>query len=151
MQCYHPIHVRSPNGAVNTVSCGKCFACQSNRRKDFAFRLKEEQKHSLVSYTVTLSYDDYHLPPLEIFYIDDPLTHDDPDHFYYNPLRIDDVQRFIKVLRKHYKLRYFGVGEYGARSNRPHYHIIFFFKDAVRFKDFEVLVHKKWLYGSQVK
>lgn len=60
-------------------------------------------------------------------------------------LSIRDVQNFIKRLRKyiskHYakhgyvfppKIKYFAAGEYGPRTNRPHYHIViigFSFKD----------------------
>lgn len=156
MECYHPIHIRNPSGDF-VVPCGKCFGCQSKRREDFAFRLKEEMKHSICSYTVTLTYDDLHLPPLESFVDRDPLDYleisDDCSDcsFYFHPVQIDHVQRFIKVLRKTYKLRYFGVGEYGSHSNRPHYHIIFFFQCPVSFFDFDRLVRQKWLYGSKIK
>ena len=156
MKCYSPVFIRSPNGGQK-VSCGQCFACQANRRKEWAFRLKQEMKHSQCSYTVTLTYDDCHLPPLES-YSDDPVlaylqTNDvcDLNSFYYHPLNIPDVQKFFKRLRKTgLQFRYFGVGEFGSHSNRPHYHIIFFFKSAVIKSDFENLVVKKWGLGTQI-
>lgn len=43
-----------------------------------------------------------------------------------------DVQKFLKRLRKNYgkKVRYFICGEYGPKSFKPHYHILFFFDSA---------------------
>lgn len=40
-----------------------------------------------------------------------------------------EIQKFLKRLRfntEPNKIRYFGVGEYGDRSFRPHYHVIIF-------------------------
>lgn len=37
-----------------------------------------------------------------------------------------DLQLFLKRLRKHETVRYFGVGEYGDRTWRPHYHLALF-------------------------
>ena len=55
MQCFKPIFVRGPDEPP--VPCGKCFACQSNRRKDYFMRVKYEMLHSLYSLTLTLTYD----------------------------------------------------------------------------------------------
>lgn len=155
MQCFNPINIRSPNYS-GPVACGQCFACQSNRRRDFAFRLKEEMKHSVCSYTLTLSYDDLHIPPLESF-SDDPLNsvltpaeECDIHKFYYHPYDIRDIQLFHKKLRKHFKLRYFGVAEYGSHSNRPHYHIIYFFKSPVDYNEFLSKVCTSWGKGSRI-
>ena len=152
MQCFHPINIRSPNYS-GPVACGNCFACQSNRRKDFAFRLKEEMKHSVCSYTLTLTYDNFNLPSLEEFLLDDPLnisSDEEPRKFYYHPYDIRDIQLFHKKLRKHFKLRYFGVAEYGSHSNRPHYHIIYFFKFAVDYNQFLQKVYSCWNKGSRI-
>lgn len=59
---------------------------------------------------LTLTYDDEHVPK------DGSLVP-------------RDLQLFIKRLRKHIeprKVRYFGVGEYGDTSERPHYHVALF-------------------------
>lgn len=39
-----------------------------------------------------------------------------------------ELQLFMKKLRFHYenKIRFFAVGEYGERENRPHYHVMLF-------------------------
>ena len=57
------------NGTVQ-VPCGKCFACQSNRRRDWHMRIKYEMLHCLQSFTVTLTYDNLHLQEIEYF-VDD--------------------------------------------------------------------------------
>ena len=156
MQCYHPISIRSPDGKGNKVACGQCFACQSNRRNDFAFRLKEEMKHSVCSYTLTLTYDNDHLPALDSF-SDDPLKAYlvqnelcDLHTFYYHPYDINHIQLFHKRLRKEFKFRYFGVAEYGSHSNRPHYHIIYFFKSPVSHHEFLQKVYSCWGKGPRL-
>ena len=164
MQCFHPIHLID-----RTVPCGNCFACQSRRRKEWHMRCKYELLHSVCSYTVTLTYDDYHLPKVVPFYDKDPMEFmtgdntevsfrmednpwsDDNILFYYHPYDIDHVQRFLKRLRKDgFKFRYFGVAEYGGKTARPHYHIIFFFNYPVSFVRFTTEVVKQWPYGCQI-
>ena len=60
------------------------------------------------------------------------LTYDDENmpHTYDGKQNLDkrDVQAFLKRLRKGYptKLRYFMVGEYGEKTQRPHYHLALF-------------------------
>jgi hypothetical protein len=85
------------------------------------------------AYFVTLTYD-----PMEI-----PLTRD-----LKKTLRKDDLQRFLKRLRRRIekdypkddrwlkksektqkwssKVRYFACGEYGGKTKRPHYHIVLY-------------------------
>lgn len=59
---------------------------------------------------LTLTYDDAHIPQ-------DGLLHR------------DDLQKFFKRLRKFTSFRYFGCGEYGSHTKRPHYHLILFGAD----------------------
>lgn len=68
----------------------------------------EAKEHDQTSF-LTLTYDDEHLP--------DGAT-----------LVPRDLQLFIKRLRRatSVPLRYFGVGEYGEESERPHYHVALF-------------------------
>lgn len=140
------------DGVYQTFSCGKCFACQSRRRQDWQFRIKQEQNDSICSYTLTLTYSDEHLPSLVPFYppgeceekmdVDfdtmDYVISPNPPLYYYHPLDYNDVQLFHKQLRnKGYKFRFFCVGEYGGQHGRPHYHIIYFFKYPVDYYKFE--------------
>ena len=160
MQCFRPIKLRGPDDP-NPVPCGKCFACQSNRRSDWHMRIKYEMLHSLYSLTVTLTYDDEHIPSLIPHY--SPSTnyvpggcdeindiYDSPPDYYYYPFDIDHVQRFFKRLRKSYQFRYFGVAEYGGKRGRPHYHIIFFFNQVYDWRKFRLDIYKQWFYGIQI-
>lgn len=56
------------------------------------------------------------------------LTYDDDNCPGDNSVSPRELSLFIKRLRKNspYKIRYFGCGEYGEQSGRPHYHIALF-------------------------
>ena len=90
-----------------TIPCGKCVACRLAKSKEWTTRICLESKCFKYTYFLTLTYDDYHLPPGE-------------------ELSRKDLRNFIKRLRKYITFRYFACGEYGAleKTNRPHYHII---------------------------
>lgn len=96
-----------------TVPCGKCPHCRSNRASAWSFRLIQEDKRSLSSHFVTLTYATEHVPILRSGYMS---------------LNKIDLQKFFKRLRKLsiQRLRYYAVGEYGGKTWRPHYHIILF-------------------------
>lgn len=85
--------------------CGQCLSCRINLRRLWTHRLLLEKKcHSECSF-VTLTYDE--MPPGASL----------------NP---KDTQDWLKRLRKHKQVRYYLVGEYGDRSQRPHYHVALF-------------------------
>lgn len=89
------------------IPCGKCSACRLQKRKEYAVRCAMEAKSygDQVSF-ITLTYDDEHLKSY---------------------LVKRDLIYFIKKVRnKGFKVRYFGCGEYGATTKRPHYHLILF-------------------------
>ena len=55
------------------------------------------------------------------------LTYNDENLPYAHNLNRSDLQKFIKRMRKkHGQFRYFCCGEYGDKTQRPHYHIIIF-------------------------
>lgn len=107
---------------------------------------------SLDSYTVTLTYDNDHLPQKIKHSPLDPLKRSDYKdfQFWYHPFVYKHVQDFFKRLRHKYSFRYFGVAEYGARTARPHYHIIFFFDYPIDQLQFTKDIYKEWPYGSQI-
>lgn len=98
--------------------CGQCLPCRVNYRQVWETRLLfEALHHQMRGCFLTLSYDDDHLPANGTLV---------KKHF------VD----FIKRLRYHVggaKLRYFGVGEYGKKTERPHYHALIFGWPAVPF------------------
>ena len=101
MECLNPRYLHKRD---MYVPCGKCGFCGASRRSDWALRIAYERKAHAGSLFVTLTYANPHLvwkdgvPQL---------------HRYH-------TQLFFKRLRKAgYKLRYFGVGEYGSQTYRP--------------------------------
>lgn len=94
----------------------------------WSFRLVKEEAVSASSYFITLTYNTDHVPITKNGFMS---------------LQPRDVQLYFKRLRKVHtnKIRYFIVGEYGGRTNRPHYHAIMFNVDILQ-------VEKLWHYGD---
>ena len=70
--------------------------------------------------------------------------------------RYSDLQKFVKRLRRRIslisdydneKIKYYSVSEYGPRTFRPHFHVLFYFDNAKLAQDFGLLVHKAWKAG----
>lgn len=130
MKCISPLVIKNPSkdGFMRnlqpylTVPCGKCFACLTNMRNQWIFRLKQELNACHTSaYFVTLTYDDPH----------QPFTSFSADGVSEVTLDKERVKRFLHDFRdarsqRPMKLRYFLVGEYGDDSGRPHYHMCLF-------------------------
>ena len=112
MKCLSPISVKMPDDTRMLVPCGKCIICAENKQREWALRNFFELKDSVSALFVTLTYDDEHLPKnsegLPI-------------------LCKKDIQDFFKRFRHIYQVRYFGCGEYGLTTARPHYHLILYF------------------------
>lgn len=124
-------------GEETSLPCGKCIGCLNARAVDWSVRNYHESLVHKYSSFVTLTYAPEFLP----------------DN---GTLVKRHVQSFIKRMRtrlwRAYKLRirYFAVGEYGARTSRPHYHLLMFgwhFPDRV----FHSLnKHSQYLYISKL-
>ncbi len=124
MPCFHPLTAwqRTPGdkpvfslrdlSASHTllkVPCGKCIGCRLERSRKWAMRcVMEASLHEENSF-ITLTYDEEHLPPSA------SLVPRDLSLFW---------KRFRKAIGK--PIRYFACGEYGERTQRPHYHAIIF-------------------------
>ena len=124
MRCPTPITIRNPNAkdehdknSTIQVPCGRCGACRHNRRTEWAFRLKVEHRYAQSAFFITLTYDDSTLPTTKHGEVTLVKKH---------------IQDYIKRTRKQnaqiwdHQLRYYAVGEYGTKTNRPHYHVILF-------------------------
>jgi len=120
MLCEKPI---SPSTVSSRIAfpCGQCISCRISRRRVWAHRIQLESSLHDSSVFLTLTYDNDHLP----------------DEFYhpkrqrtYHPLSVvpDHHKKFMKDLRYDLDrpIRFFGVGEYGEVSQRPHYHYALF-------------------------
>ena len=90
-----------------TVPCGRCMACRIRRTAEWTTRLLHEL-HGKPGCFVTLTYNNENLPVGET-------------------LVKEHLQLFMKRLRKQIeptKIKYFACGEYGDKTNRPHYHAV---------------------------
>lgn len=87
-----------------SFGCGQCMPCRINKRRLWAHRIMLEALVSSSASFLTMTYDEDHIPDG-------------------GSLDLRHVQLFWKKLRKAgYGFRYFVVGEYGDKSERPHYH-----------------------------
>lgn len=96
------------------VPCGKCLICRHNKSAEWGVRLSHELQSWEKASFLTLTYNQEEVP------ISD---------FGIETLKKSDITKFIKRLRKKLspkKIKYFAVGEYGTRTERPHYHILIF-------------------------
>lgn len=62
VKCLHPLVLRDSRDYPYQVPCGKCVACQNNKRSSLSLKLRLEEYASKYCYFLTLTYDDDHLP-----------------------------------------------------------------------------------------
>lgn len=100
------------------LPCGKCPECTKSYYTDWATRASREIARWDSSLFITLTYSDEHLPPD-------------------NSLHKEEFQKFIKKVKKYLgsnkqnPVRQSYCGEYGSKTNRPHYHLILYNADFV--------------------
>ena len=110
------------------IPCGRCIGCRLEYSRQWAVRIHCEAQMHEWSWFLTLTYTDEKLPA-------------------YGSLQKKDFQDFMKRLRHHAKgaeIQYYQSGEYGDRTQRPHYHAILFgitFPDLKPFKKINGLMH----------
>lgn len=109
MLCRHPFL----KGGM-PFPCGQCMPCRLQKRRHWTHRILLEAGEYKDNAFVTLTYSDETMPRL-----DDGRGNLVPK----------DLQDFLKRLRRRYeplKIRFFGVGEYGDQTQRPHFHAAIF-------------------------
>lgn len=91
------------------VPCGKCIGCRLDYSRMWSLRSMHESKMYDKNCFVTLTFNDEHIP-------DDASVHK------------KYIQSWLKRFRKKYGegIRYMLCGEYGEKTSRPHYHILFY-------------------------
>lgn len=122
-----------PDDPIN-IACGRCVGCRLKRSRDWAIRCMHES--SLYEYnsfiTLTFSRDGLHRRNSELEGYDDR----------YHPVgvHVRDLQLFFKRFRKRVgsRIRFYAVGEYGTKYNRPHYHACIFNYDFLDKKLFAI-------------
>lgn len=132
MECKKPILVGKVRSKQRLVPCGKCAQCKANLRAEWCGRLAVENYHTKRSYFVTLTYSDENLK-----FSNQGVPSVWKHH----------IQKFLKRVRKVIKCRYFCTSEYGSKTQRPHYHIIFFLEEDMEVLDFGNLMERKWTNG----
>lgn len=125
MSCLTPEKLK--NG--ETIPCGRCAVCITRKRDYWTTRLHFEALNSYNSLFLTYTYSDENL-----VYNDDRAI-----------LNYKDLKDYFKRLRKAGLIfKYFAVGEYGEKTERPHYHAILFFRS----QNTELhLLEDKWKLG----
>lgn len=96
--------------AATPFGCGQCLHCRLNKARVWTLRIMLEQYGHSECCFLTLTYDDKHIP-------------------LYGDVEKEDLQKFLKKLRRRVepkKFRFYAVGEYGDISWRPHYHVVLF-------------------------
>lgn len=97
-------------GGLIPLPCGQCMPCRINSRRVWSSRMYLELCQHAKATFVTLTYDSARLPSGD-------------------SLVKRDLSLFFKRLRKSIapiQIRYFAVGEYGEKYQRPHYHAILY-------------------------
>lgn len=106
----------SGTGIGIKIPCGKCSGCKLEHSRQWAVRCMHEKRMHNASAFLTLTYDKDNLPAN-------------------GSLVMSDFQNFMKRYRDRvgsctaFPTRYFGCGEYGEKSLRPHYHILLLNRD----------------------
>lgn len=116
--CVNPSKL--PDGGF--VPCRECWQCRETKVDDWVGRNIAESKTAKAAHVVTLTYGrDLENP-----------TAAGIDHLRAAVLTYSDVQKFLKLLRRHgFPVRYFVTGEYGSKKGRAHWHIILYWQDRV--------------------
>lgn len=102
------------------VPCGKCYECRKRIAAEWAFRL-EIQSQEYIPYNMLFTYDEDHVPHYQIE--NGPLVQS------LNRVHLQDSFKRLRYYLEdkfHVNVKIFAVGEYGAKTKRPHYHAILF-------------------------
>lgn len=94
--------------------CRKCLACKLHKGYEWSNRLLAESYTSNISYFITFTFADDHLPDIDTL----------EETSIMRP-----IQLFMKRLRKRYqnlKFKYYSVCELGGKTLRLHYHMILY-------------------------
>lgn len=135
MQCFYPKEIwvkTKPYATKQTVPCGQCINCLQNKRAEWTFRLEKELKNARSAWFITLTYCEEDAPLVDVgtyslykrdlgLFIKNIRKQSDyiiTKHLQKNPIASEKL--------KHLKIKYYAVGEYGDKTNRPHYHMIIF-------------------------
>ena len=104
------------------IPCGKCIDCRLQYSRMWADRCVYESLYhdEETNWFITLTYDEEHIVDVN-------------SEIFAGTLVKEHFQKFMKRLREdqdryenNNRIRFFGCGEYGSKTFRPHYHVIIF-------------------------
>lgn len=122
----------SPNTLLDgtVIACRKCWQCREQAVNDWVGRNIAESKTAVECNAVTLTYGRN--------------EKNDVDHERAAMLTYSDVQKYLKLLRRHgFPVRYFVTGEYGSTKGRAHWHIMLYWQ-----RPMSEALKKKWFPGG---
>lgn len=126
MACYHPvtIELRKKEWARSVslptaVPCGSCLGCRGDQARNWAIRAQHEARMHDSAWFLTLTYDEENIPKFGALC---------PEHLsvFFKTLRRREAETAHRHGREPKRLSYYACGEYGERSERPHYHALLF-------------------------
>ncbi len=150
--CFRPIdfglepRMSKDGREIYSAPCGHCLNCLKRRASEWGTRLELEHMRTGNSLFVTLTYSEENLPE----------NVDEETGEIFNTLRKKDLRMFFKRLRnavdrdpdynEKVKIKYFGCGEYGGETKRPHYHAIIYDLPVAKNRKF---IEKAWSVDQQ--
>lgn len=130
MACYKPI-LRTVKSQQLFLPCGQCIGCRLERSRQWAIRCTHEASQHEDNCFITLTYDSNTVPQVFDETVQTSL-------FPVYTLNSVHLRNFFKRLRhKVNHFSYYSCGEYGDRTERPHYHACLFginFPDRIPFR-----------------
>lgn len=114
--CYNKIYLKDKDIEVN---CGKCLNCIENKKKEKALRLVHEMNDYKFKHFITLTMDEVRASrniegKTEVRKLD--LRN------YVKKLQYYDA-KYLRISNAK-KMKYIACGEYGAQTDRAHYHLV---------------------------
>lgn len=114
MLCRNPFISRQ-----GVFGCGQCMPCRITKRREWTHRIMLESVLYADNAFLTLTYSD----------LTAPMYLDRSNGALLGTLFPPDVQNWLKRFRKlmsPLQFRFFAIGEYGEKTERPHYHVALF-------------------------
>ena len=123
-----------PLGGQSAVPCGNCISCRMKRSREWAIRCTHEAQEYESNSFLTFTFSNEAMEkmcPKAVW--ESPFSYfspeEKPEVFEGYSISKSHMQKFNKDLRDRlgeHRIRYMYCGEYGGKTQRPHYHSILF-------------------------
>lgn len=149
--CLYPISINVSDalGKLHKmfVPCGRCIACQDQKRNEWVSRMCLHSLSHKHCYFVTLTYGSYNLyeyknhPFKDDWLMTKPRlsskNYNNIPKYMPSLLRQEHLTKFLKRLRIQlgFEISYCAAGEYGEKYLRPHFHLIIWSNDVISYQN----------------